>query len=341
MAIVRPNTIQLTNCTCENTLDNLQSTETYTFVLNADKGNRFEEVPQFVVYGLGVSRLLFTLSDDQLKATITVNFADYSAGAFDIIATAEPYTYYKNYGAVNVYKVNADILNNFAAVRYGGADYNDLGEFVISLKRFYCELGETTPNKISCANFTTNVDAETPLYDVVNINCGSVTIPAVNNSSLDFESEIEIFLPFIGFRSLSSDYVGKTISLIYDIDIIRGVGVAKLICDEIIFDIMDCVPCVDVLFKPLSYQTSLINVVDKSAYGLTPYIIVKSLPNANTLKMYPQSERRKLNNFEGLCKIVDVDFAVSPSNIADNTVLEEIRKLLEEGVYMTNPKNPT
>ena len=341
MAIVRPNTIQLTNCTCENDLDNLESTETYTFVLNADRGNRFENAPQFVVYGFGVSRLLFTLSDDQLQATITVNFADYRAGAFDIIATAEPYTYYKNYGAVNVYKVNADILNNFAGVRYGGESYEDLGDFVISLKRFYCDLGETTPNKIACANFTTNVDCETPLYDVVNVNCGSVTIPAVNNSSLDFDSEIEIFLPFIGFRSLSSDYVGKTISLIYDIDIIRGVGVAKLICDEIIFDVLDCVPCVDVLFKPLNYQSSLIDNVDKSAYGLTPYIIVKSLPNANTLKMHPQSERRKLNNFDGLCKIVDVDFAVSSTNIADVTVLDEIRKQLANGVYMTNPSTPS
>lgn len=60
-------------------------------------------------------------------------------------------------------------------------------------------------------------------------NMGSLAIPLYYNSYLDYEpyTKIELFLPYIGCRTLSADEVmGKTISVDYRIDVLSGACVA-------------------------------------------------------------------------------------------------------------------
>lgn len=61
------------------------------------------------------------------------------------------------------------------------------------------------------------------------VDCGSISIPEFHGNYLDYEpfTEIRLFLPFIGFVSLScADAVGKTLDIIYHCDIITGQCVA-------------------------------------------------------------------------------------------------------------------
>lgn len=60
---------------------------------------------------------------------------------------------------------------------------------------------------------------------------GSITIKERWGSYLDYDpyTKFSIFLPFIGMRELAADDImGKTISLVYDIDILTGMCVARL-----------------------------------------------------------------------------------------------------------------
>lgn len=60
---------------------------------------------------------------------------------------------------------------------------------------------------------------------------GSITIKERWGSYLDYDpyTKFSIFLPFIGMRELAADDImGKTVSLVYDIDILTGMCVARL-----------------------------------------------------------------------------------------------------------------
>lgn len=60
---------------------------------------------------------------------------------------------------------------------------------------------------------------------------GTITVSERWGSYLDYDpyTKFSIFLPFIGMRDLSADDImGKTVSLVYDIDILTGMCVARL-----------------------------------------------------------------------------------------------------------------
>lgn len=68
----------------------------------------------------------------------------------------------------------------------------------------------------------------------VAVNCGSVTVNGFSGSYLDYDpyTNIEIYLPYIGVRSLKADeVVGHTLSVNYWVDILSGACVAWLDID--------------------------------------------------------------------------------------------------------------
>lgn len=61
---------------------------------------------------------------------------------------------------------------------------------------------------------------------------GSITIERYYGNSLDYKASIEIFLPYIGYRALDAgDVMGKTLHLIYNIDLYTGNCVAQIYVD--------------------------------------------------------------------------------------------------------------
>lgn len=65
-------------------------------------------------------------------------------------------------------------------------------------------------------------------------NMGTLTVPMYYNSYLDYEpyTKIELFLPYIGCKTLSADEVmGKTLSVDYRIDVLSGACVAFVSVD--------------------------------------------------------------------------------------------------------------
>ena len=177
----------------------------------------------------------FTISGDKRKATISYqleNSGDYSR--VNIVGECFPVEVVgKQYGSINVYLVTLDNLKEFAAKRYftDGGENVDLGEYVNRIKRIYTGITPFSSDVIRCGNFNTGVSCQQPAQDKITLDFGTAVVPAHNEDNTDYESEIQIFLPFAGFVTLNTDYAGKTIALQYVINVVTGNGVALLSCN--------------------------------------------------------------------------------------------------------------
>lgn len=69
----------------------------------------------------------------------------------------------------------------------------------------------------------------------VSLVCGSVTIPKLTGSYLDYDpyTSVQIYLPFVGVKTLRADeVVGRTLRVAYKIDILSGACVAWISVDN-------------------------------------------------------------------------------------------------------------
>ena len=221
----------------------------------------------------------FTISSDKKKATISYqleNSGNYSR--VNIVGECFPVEVVgKQYGSINVYLVTLDNLKEFAAKRYftDGGENVDLGEYVNRIKRIYTDITPFSTDVIRCGNFNTGVACQQPAQDKITLDFGTAVVPAHNEDNTDYESEIQLFLPFAGFVNLNNDYAGKTIALQYVINVVTGNGVALLSCDGVVFQVEEIEPSSEIIYLSPSTQVKTVGGDDWNEmlyYGLEPYI---------------------------------------------------------------------
>lgn len=311
--------------------------------VTANSGYEFNTVPNvFMIDGNGNPNIVyFTLAADKLSGTITVNLGNYvnmQSGHVTITANATAITpYVDKYGTINVYKVTTQNLSDFAALRFikekenptdtsGFFQLVDLGDYVVSVKRFYCPIIDVLTAYIKAGNYNTNIQAETPQNDNFIIDCGTVTIPNKNNSITDYQTDIKIFLPFVGFVGVSSDYVGKTLTLKYKVNIITGDSLALLTCNGIEVDFVQCTVSNDIIFK-----TNKENVFGGNAEfnlqvlkGLQPYAVIKYFTDENKQIYNADCKRVLLSEINGYFVVSEL------TNFTANITETENQMLLNE-----------
>lgn len=311
--------------------------------LTANNGYEFATVPNVsILDGNGIPQIkYFTLAADKLSGSITLdlgNYVDMQSGHVTITANATAITpYVDKYGTINVYKVTTQNLSDFAALRFikekenpsdtsGYFQLIDLGDYVVSVKRFYCPITDVLTAYIKAGNYNTNIQTETPQNDNFVIDCGTVTIPNKNNSITDYQTDIKIFLPFVGFVSVPSDYVGKTLTLKYKVNIITGDSLALLTCNGIEVDFIQCTVSNDIIFK-----TNKENVFGGNAEfnlqvlkGLQPYAVIKYFTDENKQIYNADCKRVLLSEISGYFVVSEL------TNFAANITETENQMLLNE-----------
>ena len=326
------------------------SVNTHT-VLNltatANTGYEFETAPQLNYQDQNGTYQIFnfTVATNKLTATLNLDLGTLNLNMVNTlhitVTAAAVVPQIEKYGTINVYNVTTNNLKDFALQRFfkvenGAQTYFeniDLGNFVHSVKRFYCSIGTTTPEVLKCGNYNTNIAVQTPLNDTVSLNCGSVAIPLKNNDITDFDSDIKIFIPFYGFYSLPVDYVGKTITLTYTVNLVTANAVAFLSYDGNIFECLECNISSDVVYKTNTENFN--NTPDFNMNvlkGLTPYVLLKYYVSENN-KIYNNScLRGVLSTFVGYLQITEL------TNFADNNITETEKTMLlnelENGVII-------
>jgi hypothetical protein len=339
-----PLTKSLTNCTSKDPLpDYVDFDSLITVELEANPNTEFHTdgttyLSVTARVGGRKTKIPFTISGDKRKATISyqlANSSDYNR--VNIVGECFPVEVVgKQYGSINVYLVTLDNLKEFAAKRYftDGGENVDLGEYVNRIKRIYTDITPFSSDVIRCGNFNTGVACQQPAQDKITLDFGTAVVPAHNEDNTDYESEIQLFLPFAGFVNLNNDYAGKTIALQYVINVVTGNGVALLSCDGVVFQVEETEPSSEIIYLSPSTQVKTVGGDDWNEmlyYGLDPYIYCKWYESASNGR---NTDRQTgiLGDFRGFNVFDDVTPIHTAEMLAEEQ--EMIYTALSDGVYI-------
>lgn len=352
---------RLTNCTGSGIPGAVDDDDTLNITLTANTGYEFDAdyLPsvEYIKTDNLTYREYFTLSSDGSTATITLNTANLALkadSALTVVGQAyeteptppgpePPFT--EKYGLVNIYTPTASELQQFAAQRFrydqNLMPFDDLGNYVTSLKRVYVPMPSTTSATISAGRYNTNIATNSPTTDMVTLDFGAVTIPAHNNTALDYSGKVSVFLPFVGFADVSAEYVGTAINLVYEVNIVTGEGVAKLSHGGIVFAIYPCRPSSDMAYRSNTMMSQTLGGSEFNTqylYGLKPYVIVKWYTSKNRHLLNPDSVRINIGSYQGYAKFNEVTDINNGQITADEKNL--LIRTLAAGVYIEETNEP-
>lgn len=343
----------LSNCYADPELpEYLFEGDTLSVVLKANPNTAFDDTDEMKIpvfsyqdeQGYYQSKPL-TVSEDKQTATGQILLGDYQS--MGVVAEAYPVAVVgEQYGAINVYLVTLDELAEFSGKRFfketatdpetGAPIYEniDLGAYVNKIRRVYTNIGASSTDVIRCGNYNTGVSCHQPAQDKITLDFGTAVVPAHNEDNTDYESEIQIFLPFAGFVTLNTDYAGKTIGLQYVINVVTGNGVALLSCNGVVFQVEETEPSSEIIYLSPSTQVKTVGGDDWNEmlyYGLEPYIYCKWYESASNGR---NNDRQTgiLGDFRGFNVFDDV----TPIHTAEMLTEEQemIYTALSDGVYI-------
>lgn len=337
---------EITNCTFETTPpEYIRQGEKLDVKLIANENTEFSGAPYFDILAAYPTHQDLTVSPDKKTATGSVTAGEWQS--ITIVGNATPVAVVgTQYGAINVYSVTLDELAEFSGKRFfkvTGTDPEtgmpvyeniDLGAYVNKIRRVYTNIGASSTDVIRCGNYNTGVSCHQPAQDKITLDFGTAVVPAHNEDNTDYESEIQIFLPFAGFVTLNTDYAGKTIALQYVINVITGNGVALLSCDGVVFQVEETEPSGEIIYLSPSTQVKTVGGDDWNEmlyYGLEPYIYCKWYESASNGR---NNDRQTgiLGDFRGFNIFDDV----IPIHTAEMLTEEQemIYAALSDGVYI-------
>lgn len=284
-----------------------------------------------------------TISEDKQTGTVTFNL---TSGANDLTVYAnadvvQPPTI-KNYGAINVYIVTLENLDEFSKKRFfkptgendTGTTYSEvnLGEYVNRIKRIFAPVPVGGDDVLKCGNYNTGIKVKYPESDIMLLDFGNVELTGANGNNEDYNAQIRMFIPCRGVVSIDSNYIGKTVNLSIKVNVITGDAVALLSCDGVTFQIESFSLSRDIIYR---LGTDL-NVVggeqwnEQILYGLEPYVLITENLTVNV----------PVNNTQENVTVKDVTGFAQFENVnlnAANLLVDEYNEIvsqLETGVYL-------
>lgn len=322
--------------------------EPISFTLKADEGNKFYDAKKCKITGYNTltgGRVKYmTVSEDKLTATGTITPQTAIEHDWYIIVdgeatqTASPTS---KYGFINAYVLNEQNLTDFATARFvpytgevGSTKEDpisyDLGDYINRVKRFFFQVDKGSSSKLMCGNFMVDTQVFNLASDSKVLSFGSVEIPNVTQSTADYDTELNLFVPFIGLESLPVDLIGCTVALEMRVNLLGGGGVYVMTCDDRIVWTKEVEPCTDVLFRT---QKQEIQVLGGSKFdstylmGLTPYIVLQKKTITSTGVETASSRLTKVKDVSGFTKMMNVKFADTTNMLSDdvNTIINILR----------------
>lgn len=284
-----------------------------------------------------------TISEDKQTGNVTIKLTS-GATDFTVYANADaviPPTI-KNYGAINVYIITLENLDEFAKKRFfkptgesdTGTTYTEvnLGEYINRIKRIFAPVPVGGDDVLKCGNYNTDIKVKYPESDVMLLDFGNVELTGANGNNEDYNAQIQMFIPCRGVVSIDNKYIGKTINLSIKVNVITGDAVALLSCDGVTFQLESFSLSRDVIYR---LGTDL-NVVggeqwnEQILYGLEPYVLITENLTVNV----------PVNNTQENVTVKDVTGFAQFENVnlnAANLLVDEYNDIinqLETGVYL-------
>lgn len=318
--------------------------QSYTFNFKANANAELTKIQANFIDNSGDTAVSNgTIAEDKQTGTVTINLTT-GAKYFTVYANADvvqPPTI-KNYGAINVYSVTLENLDEFSKKRFfkptgendTGTTYTEvnLGEYVNRIKRIFVNVPVSGEDVLKCGNYNTGIKVKTPESDVILLDFGNVELTGTNGNSEDYNSTVQMFIPCRGVVSIDSKYIGKTINLSIKVNVITGNSVALISCDGVTFQIESFSLSRDVIYR---LGTDL-NVVggeqwnEQILYGLEPYVLITENLTVN-VPVNNTQENVTVKDVTGFAQFENVDLNTVNLLVDEyNTIISE----LENGVYL-------
>ena len=109
--------------------------------------------------------------------------------------------------------------------------FNDPMQAIIGLMGYYFPITGEHTDTIRVGSLDSEITCDWTDDNIKTLSCGSVTVNEQFHNVLDYDgyTQIEIYLPYIGFKTLNTaEVMGGTISVTYKIDIVTGTCVANV-----------------------------------------------------------------------------------------------------------------
>lgn len=330
----------LTNCSVSGLETKYKPSDTLQITITANKGCAFsktENSPKLYVDGfLSPKYIPFTFEDGATTATLEQALQPLADEGYETYTlqggAVESQPIAQIYGAINVYVVTTDALDAFAQDRF--YETEDRGNYVNRLKRIFANVPTAGQTTIQLGNEQTGIQAQTPAQTRLTLDFGDVEIPAPNGDATDYESEVQMFIPFHGFVSIPADYAGKQVNLTCVLDIVTGEGAALLTTDGVTFATYDIEPSQDVLYRTVAQQVNTIggdSWSNKVLYGLEPYLSVKWYASKQAGRG-ATFLRAKIGDLSGFNVLDDITIISAGDMLAEEQ--ESIYTALQKGVYV-------
>lgn len=146
-------------------------------------------------------------------------------------------------GFITLYNPTIAQLKNLC--NYMWSDLFDLGtlrklfadpmDAILGLSLVPVAVPSSGTKEISVGNISTGISMNVASTQFVEVDCGSLNVNEHWGSYLDYDpfTKAEIYLPYIGARPISvDDIMGKTVSVVYHVDILSGACCAYIKCGD-------------------------------------------------------------------------------------------------------------
>lgn len=222
-------------------------------------------------------------------------------------------------------------------------DNNDvIGKF-ISYKKFWCDIPIDGTAEMKAGNYDFNFQAPVIHENIIDVDCGSVTISEQYHNVLDYSpfSRLTIFLPFIGFVDLDDKMVmNNTVRVNYRVDVLSGRCLAEIYVmlngttESCIASYAGTIATDEPFMQGLDNYKGTYELMTSMQLGeLTPFIIVNTLVPLETgdvhLNGLPVDEVKKVRDCSGYIQYSFINASGCRGTDAEKT---EIENLLKSGI---------
>ena len=344
--------INLTNATTNvDTATTYNAATTLRVEVTANDGYHFVTPPYIRFFASG-NQTMYTNDEGEYKTSYYFNITQYwiyqmgmtsaSQCNFRIYGDAQAIPKSDKYGIIQIYNPTPTELKDISSVRYTTitnqtVNVTDLGEYISSLIRVFVKIPESDKTKVLLGGYDTGVMSNPVIDDVVETNCGTISIVGKYNNAMDYENTtVEIYLPLIGFKTLDTVKVmNETLSLFYRTNVINGDTIACIYnTTGTLLYTFNCRAGFEIPYK-MNREDETHGKVDVNSnylFGFTPFVTVRYNKAYNAAAIAANDDRETtLETLQGYVKCSEV-FNTIKATAAEK---EEIDNLLKQGVIIT------
>lgn len=317
----------LSNCTVSPQPEKMVDGTTYNLTFTLASGYKYDVGPKAVWQDGNAISHEGTLSGNVLTLTPTDVF-----GSIKVTATAIKDTPTTEYGTAKVYRVNDSNMDSISEWAANQAETFDISKYIYTLRKFFFNISAETDATIRFGRYDTKVAAKLVENDEFDIDCGTISIEGVYNNAVDYDSDIEFYLPFVGPISIPTNRVmDSTVSLVYHVNVFNGDCVASICVNGIEVGRASGNISYEVPYTNTeSYSKNIGTVSPQYLANLTPSVTI-STPIAETTGVIGQRSIVTIGSLKGFAKFDNIQSLVIDGTKGE---IDMIKSLLESGVYI-------